>query len=41
MGLYVNKRIKITRNGLTGEETLAVSEKHLDKNKLFNLKKLF
>jgi hypothetical protein len=34
---------QITRNALTGEETLAVTEKHqhLDKNKVFNLKNAF
>jgi hypothetical protein len=43
MELYANKKqkIKITIYALTGEETLAVSEKHLDKNKVFNLKKAF
>jgi len=30
------QRIKITRNALTGKETIAVTEKHLDKNKVFN-----
>jgi hypothetical protein len=28
--------IKNTRNVLTGKETIAVTEKHLDKNKVFN-----
>jgi hypothetical protein len=28
--------IKITINVLTGKETIAVTEKHLDKNKVFN-----
>lgn len=41
MDLYANKKFKITRNALTREDTLIVREKHLDKNKEFNLKKGF
>jgi hypothetical protein len=40
MDLYANKKIKISINALTGEETLLVSEKHLD-NKLSNTRKVF
>jgi len=36
--IYTQIKIKITRNALTGKETIAVTDKHLDKNKVFNLK---
>jgi hypothetical protein len=38
MDLYANKKIKITKNALTGEELLNITNKHLVKNKDFNLK---
>jgi hypothetical protein len=32
--IYTQIKIKITRNALTVKETIAVTEKHLDKNKV-------
>ena len=39
MDLYANKKIKISKNALTGQETLILYEKHSDNIKGVNLKK--
>jgi hypothetical protein len=40
MDLYANKKIKFTKNVLTGEELLTLTNKHSNKNNGFNLNNL-
>jgi hypothetical protein len=37
MDLYANKKIKITKNTITGEDLLTLTNKHSYKNNGFNL----